>query len=218
MTGHPHFGRTRHGLPVHARTADYHKGGFNKTIARLLTAKVGNMRCFWYFCVIALLSLPATLHLANVVGAHWLGIPPFFLSYGFIFLDAWFCQNFVQLVLLPALMVGQNLQNEASDARAAKQFEDLETVKDWLDLQTKGGLAEVLAAVAEVGAAVAQVSGRAGSNPAGAGLPADQRVVPPPAAPIQPTSEFPHGITDDRGRPLDRSGNVIEPPRGGDRP
>ncbi len=32
----------------------------------------------------------------------------------------------IQLVLLPALMVGQNLQNVAADARAAKTFEDVE--------------------------------------------------------------------------------------------
>ena len=152
MSRHPHFGHTKTGLPVHARTIDHHKGGFNKAIAILLTAKVGNMRCFWVFCVIALLSLPATLHLANVVGPHWLGIPSFFLSYGFIFLDAWFCQNFVQLVLLPALMVGQNLQNEASDARSAKQFEDTELIADRLDVTTQGGIREILDALAKMDA------------------------------------------------------------------
>ena len=44
-------------------------------------------------------------------------------------------------------MVGQNVQQAASDARAAKQFEDTERIVDALDLKTEGGLAEVLAAV-----------------------------------------------------------------------
>lgn len=115
---------------VHARVVDHHPGGINKAIALLLTAKIGNMRCFWVFCGLALLSLPATLHLMNVVGPRWLGLPAFFLSYGFIFADAWLCQNFIQLVLLPALMVGQNLQNDASDVRAAKTFDEVGQILD----------------------------------------------------------------------------------------
>lgn len=58
-------------------------------------------------------------------------------------------------------------------------------------------------------AAVAQVSGGAGSNPAGAGLPADPRVVPPPAATSQVS--VPQQLLDD----------IRKAPRkapGGDRP
>jgi hypothetical protein len=47
-------------------------------------------------------------------------------------------------------MVGQNLQNEAADARSAKQFEDTEDVRndmktalDRLDVATAGGLKDV---------------------------------------------------------------------------
>jgi len=50
------------------------------------------------------------------------------------------------LILLPALMVGQNLQNAAADARTAKMFEDIEVVKadmltalDRLDLPVLAG-------------------------------------------------------------------------------
>jgi hypothetical protein len=67
---------------------------------------------------------------------------------------SWISQSFIQLVLLPALMVGQNLQNEAADARAAKTFEDVEDARqcikqalDLLDIHTEGGLKVVLDAV-----------------------------------------------------------------------
>ncbi len=73
---------------------------------------------------------------------------------GFILVVSWISQSFIQLVLLPALMVGQNLQNVAADARAAKTFEDVEDARehikqalDLLDLHTEGGLKVVLDAV-----------------------------------------------------------------------
>ena len=150
MSRHPHFGFTKSGLPVHARVIDHHPGGLNKRIATGLTAQVGTMRMFWYFNVLSLLSLPATLVLVGVFAAPKSGPLHFFLTFGWIYLITWICQNYIQLVLLPALMVGQNLQNEASDARAAKQFEDMEQVKEWLDLRTQGGLADVLAEVKAV--------------------------------------------------------------------
>ena len=151
----PHWGFTRHGLPVHARVIDHHKGGFNKHVALLLTTGVGNMRTFWAFCVLALLSLPATFVLMQVFSAKNLpGWLQFFLTFGWIYLITWICQNFIQLVLLPALMTGQSLQNEAADARANKTFEDVEAVRndlitalDRLDLATPGGLTEVMGEV-----------------------------------------------------------------------
>jgi hypothetical protein len=41
-------------------------------------------------------------------------------------------------------MVGQNLQNEASDVRSTKQFEDTETIVDRLDTHTQGGITTLL--------------------------------------------------------------------------
>ena len=144
MSRQPHFGHTKTGLPVHARTIDHHKGGFNKAVAVWLTNTVGTMATFWVFCVLALLSLPAVLSGFSVFAGVF---PAWMIKASIIALIAWVAQTFIQLVLLPALMVGQNLQNVAADARAAKTFEDLETVKDWLDLQTKGGLTDVHQAV-----------------------------------------------------------------------
>ena len=67
----------------------------------------------------------------------------------------------MQLVLLPALMCGQALSNVAADARASKTFEDIELAKqnvervlDLLSLETKGGLADVMANIDDLKAAL----------------------------------------------------------------
>jgi len=181
----PHFGYTRHhGFAVHARTADHLQPAegdngyarFNKRVALWLTKNVGSMTAFWLFTLASMTVAPSCLFAAGYI--HW---KSFLTTFGFELLATLILSTWLELALMPAIMVGQNLQNAASDARAAKQFEDLEQVKDWLDLRTQGGLSAVLAAVNAL-AAGAQVSGGAGSNPAAAGLPADQRVVPPPAA------------------------------------
>ena len=89
------------------------------------------------------------MHAANVIGTVG-----FLTATGFILVVSWTSQNFIQLVLLPALMVGQNLQNEAADVRASKTFEDVEDARngirqalDLLDPHTEGGLKTVLEAI-----------------------------------------------------------------------
>jgi hypothetical protein len=59
-------------------------------------------------------------------------------------------------VLLSIIMVGQTVQSTASDMRAAKEFTDTETILDRLDVNTAGGIRDVLDAVHALG------------NPAGA--------------------------------------------------
>lgn len=158
MTGsdgkRPTHGFTRTGHPVHRRTIDHLPDDsryqrFNKRLALLITQNIGTMTCFWIFCVIGLSSLTASLYAAGVVHTRF-----FLTANGFIILVSWLSQSFIQLVLLPALMVGQNLQNEAADARAAKTFEDVEQARtyliralDLLDCHTEGGLKTVLDAV-----------------------------------------------------------------------
>ena len=132
MSVEPSHGYTSTGKPVHAEVHDHlpevtRYQRFNKRLATALTKHVGTMTCFWIFCGLSMLSLPATLVLSNVIPANW--IPPFFRTFGFSLLIAWMCQNFIQLVLFPALMVGQNLQNQASDARSTKTFEDVQELK-----------------------------------------------------------------------------------------
>jgi hypothetical protein len=52
---------------------------------------------------------------------------------------------------MPAIMVGQNIQSAAADVRSTKQFEDTEEVRvdmkttlDRLDVDTAGGLKDVI--------------------------------------------------------------------------
>jgi hypothetical protein len=153
MANEPTFGYA-HGHPVHARTASYVPAlfrltpalikrdlqaadTFNSKVAVILTRIVGTMWCFWVFNGIALVSLPSAIRSGNLT-----------------ILIAWVSSNWIQLILLPALMVGQNLQNIAADARAGKTFEDIEKVKsdmatalDRLDTTTAGGLKDILEAI-----------------------------------------------------------------------
>jgi len=77
-----------------------------------------------------------------------------FVGFGFELLMTWILSTFLQLVLLPALMVGQNLQNVAADARSAKQFADAEFIMDTVNLHTNGGLQVIDATLDQVLAAL----------------------------------------------------------------
>lgn len=145
----PHFGFTKQGLAVHHSTVDHHADGtayqrFNKRVAIWLTNTIGTMTTFWIFCILALCSLPSVL---SAFGPFRHTFPAWMVKVSIIALVAWIAQTFIQLVLLPALMVGQNLQNAAADARAAKQFEDTELLVDRLDTHTQGGITEILDAI-----------------------------------------------------------------------
>jgi hypothetical protein len=141
MAREPHFGRTRRGLAVHARVSDHLPSRtkvdrFNSWLAVKITAAVGSMWCAYLFAAIALYGLPTAL------------------KPGGEGLVSWIAQTFLQLVLLSIIIVGSNVTSAASDARAAKTFEDVETVRedvrtalDRLDTRTEGGIADVLAAV-----------------------------------------------------------------------
>ena len=153
MAREPRYGIAG-GQPVHAHTRNYlptllrigpgqikrdveAADTFNAKVAVLLTRVVGTMWAFWVFNGIALISLPSAIQTGQLT-----------------VLINWISSNWIQLILLPALMVGQNLQNIAADARAAKTFEDIETVKadminalDALNTRTEGGLKDVLDAI-----------------------------------------------------------------------
>ena len=141
MSRVPHFGHTKSGLPVHARALDHLPAGnpaarFNAWLAVKITKTVGSMWCAYIFAAIALYGLPAALR----PGGEGL--------------VSWIAQTFLQLVLLSIIIVGQDVQTQASDARAAKTFEDVEAVKDAqvqaldrLDTRTRGGITDILTAV-----------------------------------------------------------------------
>ena len=106
---------------------------FNGKVAVLLTKIVGTMWAFWLFNGIALVSLPSAVKTGNLT-----------------VIINWVSSNWIQLILLPALMVGQNLQNEAADARADKMFNDTELIVDRLDTRTQGGITDILNAIGEL--------------------------------------------------------------------
>jgi hypothetical protein len=103
--------------------------GFNAKLALVITRSVGTMACAYLFAILALISLPDAIKAGR----------PAIIS--------WIAQTFLQLVLLSIIMVGQRVQSAASDARAAKEFTDTETILDRLDTHTAGGLREVLEAI-----------------------------------------------------------------------
>lgn len=143
---HPQHGYTKHGRAVHGKTKDHLPAAtryqrFNKAAAVWITDKVGTMTCTWIFCVIALLSLPAVLTTASIIPAN--ALPTVVTRASTIALISWIAQTFLQLVLLPAIMVGQNVQSEAADVRAAKTFEDVETIIDKLDMKIEGGIKQL---------------------------------------------------------------------------
>jgi hypothetical protein len=140
----PHFGHTRRGAAVHLHAHDHLPDAtayqrFNKKVALGVTGFVGSMTAAWLFCLLALLSLPAVL--TQAFGLHF--FPHWLVAVGLIALVAWIAQTFLQLVLLSVIMVGQNVQQAAGDARAAKTFEDVERVVDLLRLDTEGGLKDL---------------------------------------------------------------------------
>lgn len=76
-------------------------GRINTRLAVGITKIVGSMWCAYAFALLAIVSLPAAIQ-----------------SRSPIVIVAWIAQTFLQLVLLPIIIVGQNVQAAASDARA----------------------------------------------------------------------------------------------------
>src|SRR5262249_43252862 len=83
-------------------------GRINTRLAVGITKRVGSMWCAYLFALLALISLPAALS-----------------SHNAIIIIGWIAQTFLQLVLLPIIIVGQNVQSAASDARAENDHKTL---------------------------------------------------------------------------------------------
>ncbi len=141
MSVEQHFGVAKFNLRA-IRQAVGRAEGFNAKLAVIITRGVGTMACAYLFCLIALLSLPAILIEAGVLTHN--DVPTFLTKPGLILIVAWVAQTFIQLVLLSIIMVGQNVQSIASDARSEKTYEDAVTILDRLDVNTEGGLKALL--------------------------------------------------------------------------
>jgi hypothetical protein len=142
-----HLAKALHPSPHVLREAMGEVDGINAKIAVLITRLVGTMWCAYVFTAIALLGLgPA-------------------LKPGGEGLIAWIAQTFLQLVLLSVIMVGQNVQSLAADARSANTFKDAETILDRLDLHTQGGLKDILDRLNEVAPAATAPNAPSASKP-----------------------------------------------------
>jgi hypothetical protein len=84
---------------------------FNNKLGVGITNRVGTMWAAYAFCVLALVSLPGALASGNTVT-----------------IVAWVAQTFLQLVLLPIIIVGQNVQAKAADARAIATYNDADAI------------------------------------------------------------------------------------------
>jgi hypothetical protein len=111
---HPHIARRREQGPVKVgdqlpRDSGWNR--FNTWLAVKITAIVGTMLCAYLFTIIALVSLPSALKSANL-----------------LIIISWIAQTFLQLVLLPIIIVGQYVQAAAADKRSEQTYLDAEAV------------------------------------------------------------------------------------------
>ena len=90
---------------------DQMRVGINGRIGLKITAVVGTMWAAYIFTILALISLPAAISSKDV-----------------IIIIAWIAQTFLQLVLLPIIIVGQNILGAASDKRAVDTYKDAEAI------------------------------------------------------------------------------------------
>jgi hypothetical protein len=86
-------------------------GRFNNWLALAITRGVGTMWAAYVFVLISLVSFPQALN-AFMSGDTVVGI-------------SWLSQSFLQLVLLPIIMVGQRVIAAGQDARAETDHETL---------------------------------------------------------------------------------------------
>jgi hypothetical protein len=89
---------------------------FNTALALKITNGVGTMWTAYVFSILALVSLPAILTQGNFVSKGT--FPSWLISVSLIALVAWVAQTFIQLVLLPIIMVGQNVIQAQNDTKA----------------------------------------------------------------------------------------------------
>jgi hypothetical protein len=114
---HPHVDqRTETGPPqvAEARAALHGPGPMGRLNARVglkITLIVGTMWSAYAFTLLALVSAPSA-----------------FQSGDKLIIVAWIAQTFLQLVLLPIIIVGQNVQAAAADARSLATYNDASAV------------------------------------------------------------------------------------------
>lgn len=124
-------------------------GRLNARVGLRITVIVGTMWAAYVFAAIAFISLPDNVHSTQL-------------------LILWISSSFLQLVLLPVIIVGQNIQARASDKRAEATFNDAAAVLE----EAKQIQAHLLAQDDAISKILARMgtgtSAPSGSPPAGA--------------------------------------------------
>ncbi|HUZ38608.1 MAG TPA: hypothetical protein VMV17_19975, partial [Streptosporangiaceae bacterium] len=110
-TPHEHTVRRLSGKAPGPAKVNQGRVGFNGRVGLAITTAVGTMVCAYVFAVIAFISLPSALSSGNLT-----------------IIIAWVSSNFLQLILLPVIIVGQNLQAGAADKRSEQTYRDAEAV------------------------------------------------------------------------------------------
>jgi len=108
---HPHTRDMLAGSAPPPPKVDDERIGFNGKLGLLLTTIVGTMWAAYLFTVLALVSFPSAIRSGNS-----------------IVIVAWVAQTFLQLILLPIIIVGQNIQAKAADRRAEQTYKDAEAI------------------------------------------------------------------------------------------
>jgi hypothetical protein len=91
---------------------------FNQRFAVWIGTHVGSMYCFYLFNVIAFLSFKSAIDTHNLVP-----------------IINWVSSNWIQLILLPAIMVAQNVAQAASDAKSETDHRTLTYLANLQDEQ-----------------------------------------------------------------------------------
>jgi hypothetical protein len=110
-------------LLIEAKKGDNLVKQFNTGFALIITKSVGTMWTAYIFTLLALFSLPAVL--VGVFPGMASSFPTWLLKTSLIALVAWIAQTFLQLVLLPIIMVGQNTIQAQNDAKAQADHDNL---------------------------------------------------------------------------------------------
>jgi Protein of unknown function (DUF1003) len=120
---HPRLKELAASRPVkvaHLRGVDHQSAvvRLNARVGLKVTVIVGTMWTAYLFTVLALIALPDAV------------------KQGTYYIVVWLSSSFLQLVLLPIIIVGQNIQAKAADKRAEETYKDAEAIlKEAEDIQ-----------------------------------------------------------------------------------
>lgn len=149
---HPRSAELRSGKPV--KTNDLRRVNhqnplvrFNARFGLRITLVVGTMWAAYLFTVLALFALPSAI------------------KQGTYFVVVWLSSSFLQLVLLPIIIVGQNIQANAADKRSEDTYKDAEAVLKEAEEIQKHLLAQD-EVISSIMTRLEKLSGAAESSPA----------------------------------------------------